>query len=87
MTLSADALRNVSKALCVNFNTRHCNRKFNGNLANKVYKVPFDSLLACLEKQGNRVPNETLFSLFSKFAVKIRQHCLISNREGLGTNL
>ena len=35
------------------------------NLANKDCKVPFDILLACLDKQqGSRVPNETLFSLF-----------------------
>ena len=31
--------------------------------------------LACLDKQqGSRVPNKTLFSLFSELAFKIRQH-------------
>ena len=36
------------------------------NLANKDCEVPFDILLACLDKrQSSRVPRETLFSLFS----------------------
>ena len=46
-------------------------------LANKDCKVPFDILLACLDKrQGSWVPKETFFSLFSEFAVKILQHFL-----------
>ena len=50
------------------------------NLASKDCKVAFDVLLACLDKlQGSRVPNETLFSLFFKLAVKIRQHFLNLN--------
>ena len=50
------------------------------NLANKDCELPFDILLACLDKlQGSSVPNETLFSLFSKLAVKIRQHFLNLN--------
>jgi len=41
-----------------------------GDLANRDCKVPFDILLACLDKrQGSRVPKETLFS---DLAVKIR---------------
>ena len=48
-----------------------------GDLAIKDCEVPFDILLACLDKwQGSRVPNETLFSLFSELLVKIRQHFL-----------
>ena len=35
------------------------------NFANKDCEVPFDILLACLDKrQGNRLLKETLFSMF-----------------------
>ena len=41
------------------------------NLANNDYEVPFDILLACLDKQqDSRVPNKTLFSLFSELPVE-----------------
>ena len=47
------------------------------NLASKDREVPFNILLACLDKrQGSWVPKETFFSLFSEFAVKILQHFL-----------
>ena len=50
------------------------------NVANKDCEVPFGILLACLDKQqGSRVPKETLFSLFSEIAVKIRQNFLNLN--------
>ena len=56
--------------MCGNFN-------ITVNLANKDCEVPFDILLACLDKQqDSRVPNE---SLFSELAVKIRQHFLNLN--------
>ena len=65
-----------------------CNPRIHGiaagdltvDLANKDCKASFDMLLPCLEKQqGSRVPNETLCSLFSQLAVKIRQHYLKLN--------
>jgi len=47
------------------------------NLANKDCEVPFDILLARSDKrQGSRVPGETLSSLFSELAVRIRQYFL-----------
>ena len=47
------------------------------NLANKDCEVPFDILLARSDKrQGSRVPKETLSSLFSELAVRIRQYFL-----------
>lgn len=45
---------------------------FNNKLFSKTTEVPFVGLFS----QGNWVPQETLFSLFSNLAVKIQQYFL-----------
>ena len=72
VTLSTD--ENTLVRLCAGISIHGIAiRDLTVNLANKYFKVPFDILLACLDKrQDSRVPNETLFYLFSELSVKMR---------------
>ena len=59
VALSAD------ENVCRNFSTRH--------LQLFILTVPFGVLWACLDRQqSSRVPNESLYSLFSELAIQIK---------------
>ena len=64
--VTVTAVENMLIRLCAGISIRGTiTGSLTVNLANKDCKVPFDILLACVDKgQGNRVSKETLFSSF-----------------------
>jgi len=72
------AILNMCKALCRNFNTRHCSRRFNfNNLANVDCEMSFDILLAWLGKAAGYLKKLDLSYFW--VSIQIRQQSLNLN--------